>query len=57
MENGVPKKMIVKMPVIIKNGKSKKWQGYSDKDLLNKEMIMENSGYALINKIDWGYVV
>jgi hypothetical protein len=23
----------------------------------DKEMIMENSGYASINKTDWGYVV
>jgi len=56
-ENGSPKKLIVKMPVIIRSGKSKRWQGYKKEDLREREMSIENSGYADINNINWGYVV
>ena len=57
LENGTPKKLIVKMPVIIRSGKSKRWQGYKKEDLREREMLIENSGYADINNINWGYVV
>jgi hypothetical protein len=56
-ENGGPKKLIVKMPVIIRSGKYKRWQGYKKEDLRAREMLIENSGYADINNINWGYVV
>ena len=55
-ENGDIQKMSVKMPVIIKSGKSKRWKGYQETDLQDREMIMEVSGYSEINDIDWGYV-
>ncbi len=59
LENGMPKKLIVKMPIIIRSrsGKSKRWQGYKKEDLRAREMLIENSGYADINNINWGYVV
>jgi hypothetical protein len=57
LENGAPKKLIVKMPVIIRSGKNKRWQGYKKEDLREREMLIENSGYADINNINWGYVV
>lgn len=57
LENGKPKKKIVKMPIIIKSGKSKRWKSYKREDLQDKEMVVENSGYDLINDIDWGYVI
>jgi len=57
LNNGTPKKLIVKMPVIIRSGKSKRWQSYKKEDFREAEMLLENSGYADINNINWGYVV
>ena len=56
-KNGKIQKMKVKMPIIIKVGKTKRWKGYKAKDLQARQMNMEVSGYSEINKIDWGYVV
>jgi DNA repair photolyase len=55
-EHGKIQKMTVKMPDIIKSGKSKKWLGYKPEQLQNRKMTMEVSGYSEINNIDWGYV-
>jgi hypothetical protein len=44
------------MPIIVKPGKSKRWKGYKDEDLQEREMIMEVFGYSEMNDIDWGYV-
>ena len=54
--DGEIQKMTVKMPVIVKPGKSKRWKGYKKADLEDREMTMEVSGYSEINDIDWGYV-
>jgi DNA repair photolyase len=56
-KNGKIQKMRVKMPVIIKVGKSKRWKGYKTKDLDYRVVDMEVSGYSEINSIDWGYVM
>lgn len=57
VENGQSRTMTVPMPVIIKNGKNKRWKGYQIEDLEDKIMIMENSGYSEVNDIDWGYIL
>ena len=60
LEDDQPKTMVVPMPVIIRTGKKKKnkrWKGYQNKHLANKEMIMENFGYKELNDINWGYVI
>ncbi len=49
-------KMTVKMPVIVNSGKTKRWKGYKEENLEDREMTMEVSGYSEINDIDWGYV-
>ena len=51
-ENGKIQRMIVKMPVIVKPGKSKRWLGYKPQHLQNREMTMEASVYSEINDID-----
>lgn len=54
--NGEIQKIVVRMPVIVKSGKSKRWKGYKEADLEDQEMTMEMSGYSETNDIDWGYV-
>jgi DNA repair photolyase len=54
--DGEIQKKTVKMPAIVTSGKTKRWKGYQDADLEDREMTMEVSGYSDINDIDWGYV-
>jgi DNA repair photolyase len=58
IENGQPRTMTIPMPVIIRSGeKGKRWNSFDLNDFEIKEVVMENSGYADMNDIDWGYVV
>jgi DNA repair photolyase len=54
--NGEIQKIAVKMPVVVKSGKSKRWKGYKETDFQDCEIMMEVSGYSEINEIEWGYV-
>lgn len=48
---------VVKMPKIVKPGKTKRWSGTSVDDFEDRTMAVENFGYSAINDVNWGYII